>query len=67
MIHVPKATEVFTEDGGFAEGVDTETWLRYAERTFQQFVWWDAAARAHLAAGLATDAFNRHPSQRNAP
>lgn len=69
MIHVPKAQEVFDEDGGYAPGVDGERWDGYLGRTFAQLIWWAEAARRQRAEDAADrpDAFTRDPSQRNAP
>lgn len=68
MIHLPKAQDVLTEDGDFAEGVNAETWTGYFDRTFAQLEWWAAAAQAQRAiSGAPTAAFKRDPSQRNAP
>jgi len=67
MIHVPRAQEVFNEDGSFAEGQDGGAWTRYADRTWHQLTWWGEAAQARRAGGLATEPFNQDPSQRNAP
>ena len=69
MIHVPKAQEVFDEDGGYAPGVDGERWDGYLGRTFAQLIWWAEAARRQRAEGAAERPadFTRDPSQRNAP
>lgn len=69
MIHVPKAQEVFDEDGSYAPGVDGERWEGYLGRTFAQLVWWAEAARRQRtdAAADRPVAFTRDPSQRNAP
>mgnify|MGYP005849659875 FL=1 len=69
MIHVPKAQEVFDEDGGYVPGVDGQRWDGYLGRTFAQLAWWAEAARRQRVEGAAdrpTD-FTRDPSQRNAP
>ncbi len=67
MIHVPKAHEVFAEDGGFQPGVDAGAWGGYFDRGLDQLVWWAGAAAAHRAIAEPTAAFDRDPSQRNAP
>lgn len=69
MIHVPRAQEVFAEDGGYAPGVDGERWDGYIGRTLAQLIWWAEAARHQRAEGAADRpaAFTRDPSQRNAP
>lgn len=70
MVHVPRAQEVFTDDGAPQDGVDQSTWFDYFDRTFSQLIWWAQAARDHRASvdphGLIKD-FKRSPSQRNAP
>jgi len=70
MIHVPKAQNVYGEDGNLQEGQKQEEWFGYFGRTFNQLVWWAQAANNHREAldpqeMIAT--FNRDPSQRNAP
>lgn len=69
MIHIPKAQEVFDEAGDYATDVDAAPWDGYFGRTFAQLVWWALAARRERDAGSAARpaAFERHPSQRNAP
>lgn len=69
MVHVPKAQEVFGEDGNTADPNETEKWDTYLDRTFQQLIWWSSAAREQRQSGsLATpEAFTSTPSQRNAP
>ncbi|MEM9631949.1 MAG: NAD(P)H-dependent oxidoreductase [Pseudomonadota bacterium] len=69
MIHVPKAQEVFAEDGAYADGVDQTRWDDYLDRTIRQLVWWGTAAKTQRQAGSADapEAFTKTPSQRNAP
>lgn len=70
MIHLPKAQDILTETGDFAEGVDAAAWQGYFGRTLVQLEWWAAAAKAQrTASGIpaAAPAFSRDPSQRNAP
>lgn len=70
MIHLPKAQEILSESGDFAEGTDVEDWQGYFHRTLAQLEWWSAAAKGQRTAqGLPTGApaFLRNPSQRNAP
>lgn len=70
MIHLPKAQDILTEEGDFSEDVDAEAWTGYLGRTLAQLEWWAAATQAQrAAAGIpgAAPAFDRHPSQRNAP
>ncbi len=70
MIHVPKAHEVFTENGSPQTGEDQSAWFDYFGRTFNQLVWWAQAARAQRAQvdphTLVRD-FKTDPSERNAP
>ncbi|MEX0738332.1 MAG: NAD(P)H-dependent oxidoreductase [Pseudohongiella sp.] len=70
MIHVPKAQDVFTEDGTPQPDVDQAGWFDYFGRTFNQLVWWAQAAGEHRDRvdphALMRD-FTRDPSQRNAP
>lgn len=70
MIHLPKAQDILTDAGEFAEGVDAMDWQNYFGRTLAQLEWWAAAAGAQRAVeGIPASAraFSRDPSQRNAP
>ena len=69
MIHVPKAQDVFTEDGGFHDGVAANEWTGYMSRATTQLDWWAQAARHQrgMEDSPQPDAFTRDPSQRNAP
>lgn len=67
MIHVPKAQEVFEKDGSLSQTQNSAAWSGYADRTWRQLIWWAEAAKTQRVRGLATDAFDRDPSQRNAP
>ena len=70
MIHVPKAHEVFAEDGNFLVSVDAERWANYFARSFAQLTWWTSAAqnqRAAIDPHKLVPAFKKDPSQRNAP
>jgi hypothetical protein len=70
MIHLPKVQEVLTEEGDFIDQVDAQAWRGYFGRTLSQLEWWAAATAAHRTvegAPVASPAFNRDPSQRNAP
>jgi len=69
MIHVPKAHEVFDENGGYLDGVDGARWASYIDRALSQLEWWaNAAAYGRDEAGIdRPEAFRRDPSQRNAP
>ncbi len=70
MIHVPKAQEVFDDQGDFLGGVDVAAWSRYLDRSFAQLRWWSAAAK-HQRDTVGMEglprAFTKTPSQRNAP
>lgn len=70
MIHVPKAQDVFEEDGEAKAGVDQSDWFGYFARTFQQLVWWTQATadhRAQVDPHERIKTFVVDPSQRNAP
>lgn len=69
MIHVPKAQEVFDEDGQLLPGADPARWDTYLGRGFDQLHWWARATRRERALSGADrpEAFLRDPSQRNAP
>ena len=70
MVHIPKAQEVFDEDGGYLDGVDGANWDKYIGRTLAQLAWWASAAQAHREVQdphQQSPVFNRDPSQRNAP
>lgn len=69
MLHLPRAQEVFSEDGGFAEGVPQDRWGSYMARGFSQLEWWAEAAKAQRARqDLGREsAFRTSPDQRDAP
>ncbi|MEL6207334.1 MAG: NAD(P)H-dependent oxidoreductase, partial [Pseudomonadota bacterium] len=67
MIHVPKAHEVFDAHGRYLPDADAERWSGYLGRTFSQLAWWGEAASRQRARAAPTPAFDRDPSQRNAP
>lgn len=70
MVHVPKAHEVFDEDGQVVTEADAARWGTYFARTFAQLDFWAQAARAQRSLGDPADAspaFARRPSERNAP
>lgn len=70
MIHVPKAQEIFNEDGQLQAGQEQALWFDYFGRAFNQMVWWAEAAREHKALvdphKIVMD-FKTTPSARNAP
>ncbi len=67
MAHLPKAQEALGEDGAWT--LDAEKWDGYVGRTLGQLEWWaEAALRQRLEGdSAAAGAFDRDPSQRNAP
>lgn len=68
MIHVPKAHEVFDEEGVCLDSVDGDGWRTYLGRALSQLEWWAAAAgHRRSQVGEPAAAFARDPSQRNAP
>jgi NAD(P)H-dependent FMN reductase len=70
MIHVPKAQEVFTEDGSLLAGEEQISWFNYFGRTFSQLDWWAQATKTQRDEvdphNMVSD-FKKDPSQRNAP
>lgn len=70
MVQIPKAHEVFAEDGKFLAQADAEEWASYFGRTFTQLTWWASAAQSQRHAidpHKRVRAFKRDPSQRNSP
>lgn len=70
MAHIPKADEVFNEDGQFAVDADQESWRRYLGRIWAQLEWWGEAAReqrARIAPKDVSRPFLARPAERNAP
>lgn len=70
MVQIPKAHEVFAEDGKFLAQADAEEWASYFGRTFTQLTWWASAAQSQRHAidpHKLVRAFKRDPSQRNSP
>ncbi|MCG6122872.1 MAG: NAD(P)H-dependent oxidoreductase [Microvirga sp.] len=67
MTHLPKAQEVLDEGGAWTS--DAARWDGYVGRTLGQLEWWAEAAQRQRLEGeaAATAAFDRDPSQRNAP
>jgi NAD(P)H-dependent FMN reductase len=70
MVHVPKAQEIFAEDGSVQPHEDKGAWFEYFGRTFTQLIWWAQASKEHRAQvdphNLVRD-FKTDPSERNAP
>jgi len=70
MIHIPKAQEVFTEQGDVQLGQDKTRWFNYLSQTFNQLLWWAQATHQHrneCDPKLLTKAFTSTPAERNAP
>lgn len=70
MIHVPKAQDVFSDNGEPEAGEDKSSWFNYFSRTFGQLIWWAQAAKDHTEVvnpQSALKSFKTDPSQRNAP
>ncbi|MBU2871702.1 NAD(P)H-dependent oxidoreductase [Colwellia sp. E2M01] len=70
MIHIPKAQEVFTEEGAMQAGEDKNSWFGYLGRTFNQLMWWAQATNTHRDVvdphNMVGD-FTKTPTERNAP
>lgn len=70
MIHIPKAQEVFTDDGQMQTGQSQATWFDYFSRTFAQLIWWAHATQQHRAVSdphASITNFTQTPAERNAP
>lgn len=70
MIHVPKAQEIFAEDGSAKGEEEQSSWFDYFDRTFNQLVWWAQATnnyRAKVDPHKLVKNFKTKPSERNAP
>lgn len=70
MIHVPNAPTVFSEEGRTNSKEAQDEWDSYMNRTMAQLVWWAEGAkqqRESLDPNSLIQAFQRDPSQRNAP
>lgn len=70
MVHIPKAQEVYQENGEVVDGADPVAWDNYMHRTFAQLNWWAEATaeqRAKVDPESVAKPFTRDPSQRNAP
>lgn len=70
MIHIPKAQDIFDEDGTLSGAQDIDRWKGYMDRTFAQLQWWALAAKGQRNSGepgRQPEAFKKDPSQRNAP
>ncbi|USD63123.1 NAD(P)H-dependent oxidoreductase [Vibrio sp. SCSIO 43140] len=70
MIHIPNAAKVFDEEGCANSDEAQNEWDSYMDRTMAQLVWWAEGAkqqRENLDPNTLIQAFQRDPSQRNAP
>ncbi|MDK9764060.1 NAD(P)H-dependent oxidoreductase [Vibrio sp. D420a] len=70
MIHLPRAQQVFNEEGSVADVSEQDQWDEYMNRTLHQLVWWAEGAaqqRDKLDPTTLAKAFRKDPSQRNAP
>ena len=70
MIHVPKAQQVFDEQGEVMPGEEQGDWYEYFARTFHQLEWWAQATHQHRAQvdpASKVANFKHSPGQRNAP
>lgn len=70
MIHIPKAQEVFDEQGVVADESEQTQWDSYMNRTMHQLIWWAEGAslqRERLDPTSLAEVFKKDPSQRNAP
>jgi chromate reductase, NAD(P)H dehydrogenase (quinone) len=70
MIQVPRAADVFTNEGNFGENADESGWRKYCARAWAQLEWWGAATKSQHALidpNTAIKPFLSSPAQRNAP
>lgn len=70
MSHIPKAQDMFNEDGSVQDGEEEANWFDYFGRSIDQLIWWAQAAsdcRQKADPHQHIKAFTRDPSQRNAP
>ncbi|MCS0357530.1 NADPH-dependent FMN reductase [Vibrio diabolicus] len=70
MIHIPKAQEVFDEQGVVADELQQTQWDSYMNRAIHQLIWWAEGAsqqRERLDPTSLAEVFKKDPSQRNAP
>lgn len=71
MIHIPKVQEVLAEDGVvLGEDEAKQRWSKYVGRSFAQLEWWGTAAKEYkkeVNPFKESPAFQKTPSQRNAP
>ncbi|MGR5091717.1 NADPH-dependent FMN reductase [Vibrio maritimus] len=70
MVHIPNAATVFNEEGRANSEEAQNEWDSYMNRTMAQLLWWAEGAkhqREILDPNSLIQAFQRDPSQRNAP
>ncbi len=70
MIQIPRAAEVFTQEGSLRENADETGWRQYCGRAWAQLEWWGEAARTQrelVDPETVAKPFLSTPSQRNAP
>lgn len=67
MIHIPKAQEVFNQEGSYETNQNEAEWESYFDRGFSQLIWWAEACKVQRGQQNPNDSFERDPSQRNAP
>lgn len=70
MIHLPKAQEIFDENGNYLPSQDSEQWQNYLGRTFLQLYWWAMATKNHrqiVNPYELSPPFLGSPAQRNVP
>ncbi|MBY6195734.1 NADPH-dependent FMN reductase [Vibrio hangzhouensis] len=70
MIHIPNAASVFDEKGDVQNEASQQEWDSYMNRTLAQLIWWAEGAKVQRGASDPAEliqAFQRDPSQRNAP
>ncbi|WP_139015447.1 hypothetical protein [Pseudoalteromonas sp. TB64] len=70
LVFLPKAQDVFNEDGSLQTDEDQITWFDYFSRTFNRLIWWGEATKEHRSLvdphNMIKD-FKATPSGRNAP
>lgn len=70
MIHIPKAQEVFEQDGSVTSSENESIWFDYFSRTFNQLIWWAQATSTHreeVDPHQMINDFTSSPAERNAP
>ena len=70
MLHIPRAQEVFADDGSLVEEADADRWAEYASRGVSQLEWWGEAARAQRSRVdpmVGSPALRKTPAQRDSP